>query len=174
MMASIYMKLAGAGLILVLLGSLFLWSDHHGAARVQAKWDAAKVVQQAAVAKAQADNDLHAEIMRNSYNALNAHYEAILHEKVPAVADTVAAGVTSGIFRLRDNPVCPSSSNVTAATARSRAADAAATQALADRVANSITAVRVGDAADARERQLDAKVTALQGILIAERQKDTP
>jgi len=169
MMASIYMKLAGAALILFLLMGIFLWGHHSGASSVQAKWDAAKVVQQVAVAKAQADNDLHAEMMRNSYNALNAHYQAILHEKVPAVADSVASGVTGGTLRLRDSSVCPSSGNITAATARSRALDAVATQALSDRVSTAIQIIRIGDAADTRERQLDAQIVGLQGVLNAER-----
>lgn len=169
MLASLYAKLAAAALLLAFLVGLFLWGHHSGAAGVQAKWDAAKVVQQIAVAKAHADNDLHTEIMRNSYNALSAKYEAVLHAQVPAVADSVAAGVTAGALRLRDNAAaCPGA--VPEATARSRLVDAAATQALSDRVAAAIRIIRIGDAADKRERQLGAQVIALQAVLTAERQ----
>jgi hypothetical protein len=174
MMASIYMKLAGAGLILVLLGGLFLWGDHHGAARVQAKWDAQKVVDAAAVAKAETNNALQTTAWQNAFNGQEVTYAKVLQTPAPTVAPTVSAAVTAGALRLRYSAVCPSSGDVSAATARSRTADAVATQALADRVTAAIAAVRAGDAADARERQLDAQVTALQGVLIAERKKDTP
>jgi hypothetical protein len=58
---------------------------------------------------------------------------------------------------------------VSEASARSRAADAASTQALTDRVTAAIEIVSIGDAADARERQLSAQIVALQEVLKAER-----
>ena len=169
MLGTLYAKLIGAGLLLAFLGGLFLWGHHIGASSVQAKWNAAQIVQKAAVAEAQMHADAEATAMRDNFNALSAKYEKAVNAQVPAIADSVATGVTGGSLRLRDAAVCPSGGNVTAATARSRALDAAATQALADRVANSIAAVRAGDAADARERQLDAQVIGLQGVLNAER-----
>lgn len=141
-----------------------------GQTAVQAKWDASQVAQQQAVAKAQAQNDIVSAAMRDEFNALSAKYEAAIHAQVPAVADSVSAGVSAGTIRLRDSAAsCPGV--VSDATTRSRAADAAATQAIADRVQAAITAVRAGDEADARERQLGAQVIGLQAVLAAERER---
>jgi hypothetical protein len=118
-----------------------------------------------AQAKLQADHTA----MENKFQALNAKYEAATHAKAPDVAGSVSAGITGGTLRLRDAEVCAADRQAAAATARSRAADAAATQALADRVAHSIASVRAGDEADKREHDLGEQVTALQGILEAER-----
>lgn len=150
------------------------WYAHHagyesGRAAVQAQWDVAKVAQAQAVAKAEAQAKATADATAKTFNALSDQYEAAIHAQAPSVADSVAAGVAGGTLRLRDTSMCPGADHRAAATAVARAADAAATQALADRVANSIRAIRAGDAADARERQLDAQVIGLQGILTAER-----
>lgn len=169
MLASIYVKLIGIVLIFLLFVGIFLWGHHVGASNVQAKWNAEKVSQQAAVAEAQLHADAESTAMRNQYNALSANYEATLHAQVPALADSVSSGISTGALRLRYSSPCPSTGGMSKITAASRAADAAATQALADRVASSISAVRAGDAADARERQLDAQIIGLQGILKVER-----
>lgn len=169
MMASIYAKLIGAGILVACLLGIFLYGRHVGASSVQDKWDAQKQVDAIAVAKVEATNAATAKSQQDQFNALEAKYEQAIKPS-PSVADTVSAGVTSGTLRLRDSTVCPSSGNVTAATAASRASDAAATAAIAQRVADSITAVRVGDAADKREQDLDAQIIGLQGLLKAERQ----
>jgi len=169
MMASIYAKLAGVLLILALFAGTFLWGDHHGTAKVQAQWDAAKVVQQVAVAKAEAASAAQAKAQQESFNTLEAKYETAI-QPAPLLSAALPAALAAGTLQLRDPTVCPSRGDVSAATAASRAADAAATQALADRATNSIAAVRIGDAADARERQLDAQIVGLQGLLKAERQ----
>jgi hypothetical protein len=171
MMSSIYLKLIGAAVVLALFAGVYGYGHHVGASGVQAKWDAQKQVDAIAVAKVEAANAVIAKSRQDQFNTLEAKYEKSI-QPVPAVADRVSAGVSSGTLQLRDNTVCPSTGNVTTATAASRARDAAATQALADRVANSIAAIRAGDAADARERQLDAQVIALQGLLLAERQNE--
>ncbi len=170
MFAGLYAKLIGAFMAMTLLAGLFLWGHCVGAGGVQAKWDAAKLAQSTAVVIAQSAADTKYDVQQTKFSALGATYEATTHAQVPAVADSIAAGITGGTVQLRDKPaLCPTRGTVSAATASSRAADAAATQALADRVANSIAAVRAGDAADARERQLDAQVIGLQAILAAER-----
>lgn len=168
MFAGLYARLIGAGLVLSALVALFLWGHHVGAASVQARWDAAKAVQTAATERQAAASAQTTLTWTQQFAATSAHYEAVTHEPTLAVADSVAAAVAAGAVRLRDNaPACPAA--VSIAAARSRAADAAATQALADRTAAAIDAIRIGDAADARERQLGEQVMALQAVLTAER-----
>ena len=169
MLASIYVKLIGAGIILAIMAGLFLWGHHVGSASVQAKWDDQTLADKVAVATAEQQNSLREESLHDSYNSLSARYMEIVNAPTPSLANAIPASLSAGTLVLRDNPVCPSSGNVTTATARSRAADAATTQALADRVSNAIAAVRLGDQTDARERQLDAQIVALQGVLSAER-----
>lgn len=162
-----------AALVLMLGLGVGAWYAHHvgyesGRAAVQSQWDVARVAQAQAVAKAEAQAQANAAETTKKFNALSDQYEAAIHARAPSVADSVAAGVADGTLRLRDGTdVCPG--DVSAATARSRAADAAATQALSDRVATAIEIVRIGDAADARERQLSAQVIGLQAVLKAER-----
>jgi hypothetical protein len=154
--------------LLVALGGSWVWGHHVGAAGVQARWDAAKTDQAQVVAHAETHNAAQSTAWINQFSAINAKYEADSHAQAPAIAETVAAGVAAGTLRLRDGThVCPGA--VSAATARSRAADAAATQALADRTQTAIAAVRAGDEADRRESRLDAQVMALQAVLRAER-----
>ena len=88
----------------------------------------------------------------------------------PSLAGALPAAVAAGTVRLQND--CPEthSSSLSEAAARSRAADAAATQALANRVQAAIAAVQAGDEADARERQLGAQIRGLQAVLRAERQ----
>lgn len=169
MLTSLYAKLAGFVLVLAALAGLFLWGHHVGAAGVQAKWDKAKLAQAVVVEKAQADNAAQATKWINSFSAIGAQYEATTHAQFRSMGDQVAAGVASGAVRLRGSDTGACRGLVPAATARSRAADAAATQALADRVQAAIAAVRAGDAADRREAHLDAQVIGLQGVLKAER-----
>lgn len=175
MLATLQAKLIAVAAVLTLLAGGLLWFGAHergiGAAAVQARWDEAKSVQAQAVAKAEADATNRITTMRNQFDALSAKYEAATHAQAPSIADSVAAGVRDGTVRLRDAGVCPGGDQVHAVTARSRAADAAATQALADRVQAAIAAVRAGDEADARERLLGAQVIALQAVLKAERER---
>lgn len=141
-----------------------------GAASVQAAWDAQKLQDAGAVARAQAQNDVRSRLEIGVFSAVAQKYEDTLHAQPPSVADSAAAGVAAGTLRLRDDVACSAGPGaVSEATARSRSADAAATQALADRVRTGIEMVRLGDAADERERQLDAQILALQGVLTAER-----
>lgn len=169
MMASIYAKLIGAGIIVAFCLGLFLYGHHVGTDSVKAKWNAQKLVDAAAVAKVEAANAITAKSHQDQFNALEAKYEQSQKVVFPSVADVVSSGVAGGTLRLRDSTVCPSSGNVTATTAASRAADAAATAAIAQRVTDSISAIRVGDAADKREAVLDAQIIGLQGLLQAER-----
>lgn len=170
MLASIYVKLAAVAVLLFALAGFGLWCHHKGATSVQAQWDAAKAVQAAAADRQALASTTQTLSWTQQFAQTATHYEATTHETTPAVADAVSTAVAAGTVRLRDEApaaTCPAA--VSVATSRSRTADAAATQALADRVANSIAAVRVGDAADARERQLGAQVTGLQAVLDAER-----
>lgn len=168
MLSSLYAKLIAVGAVLALLAGGLLWFGAHergiGAAGVQAKWDSA-------VAAAQATSAAQTLDWTKQFSAIGAQYEANSHVQSPSIADAVAADVHAGTVRLRDESAQSCAGSVPAAAARSRAADAAATQALADRVQAAIRIVRIGDEADARERQLDAQVTALQAVLNAERSK---
>jgi hypothetical protein len=160
--------------VLALLASALLWAHHKGAADVQAQWDAAKAVQAAQVAVAEQQKQAAEDTQRETFNTLAAKYEAATHAQPPIVADPTAVAVNTGALRLRGETnapgVCARPADLSGATARSRALDAAATQALADRTANSIAAVRAGDDADRRERQLDQQITILQALLRSERQ----
>ena len=168
MLTGLYAKLIGLGLTLAALAGLFLWGHHAGAASVQARWDAAKVAQGAAVDRQAAKSAVQTLDWAHQFQTINSHYEGSAHEPTPAVADSVASAAAAGTVRLRDDANrCTGPVSVTAA--RSRAADAAATQSLADRTAAAIQIVRIGDAADARERQLGEQVKALQAIVRAER-----
>ena len=160
--------------VLALLASALLWAHHKGAADVQAQWDAAKAVQAAQAAVAEQQKQAADDTQREAFNALAAKYEAATHAQTPTVADPTAVAVNGGALRLRDEvepaAVCARPADMSDITARSRALDAAATQALADRTANSIAAVRAGDDADRRERQLGEQITILQALLRSERQ----
>lgn len=163
-------KLIGAGLLLAALTALCVYCHHLGAASVQAKWDAAIAAQ--AVTDAEASEAARAaeHAQAGDFAGIAANYLQATSHAYPSLADALPVAVDAGAVQLRD--ACAeavTSRGVPEAVARSRAADAAATQALADRVAHSIAAVRAGDEADARERQLDAQVTSLQAILSAER-----
>lgn len=115
-------------------------------------------------AKAAAEAQKRENAMRAAYNDLAQRYE---QDKAHAQAEHDRAVAELGTLRLRDKWTCPS---VPAATVASRERDAAATQALADRTAAAIRIVRLGYAADQREAELGAQVTALQNILRSERQ----
>ena len=163
-------RLLGYGAaVLAVVGVVFWFGAHErgiGAAGVQAKWDAFKAAQAQVVAKQEASNAARYQSLTEKFNHVESQYEA--SNAIPSVAPSVAASVRDGSLRLRDSTdSCPGL--VSVATARSRAADAASTQALADRIHAAIAAVRAGDAADAREHKLDAQVIALQSILRAER-----
>jgi len=178
LMPRLYLYAAVALAIVLSIVGARLWLHHYGAvhysagaASVQTRWDTANARQAAAVAAAQAEQAAHATVTAANFDALAAHYQAQAHAHTPSLADALPAGLAAGAFRLRnDSPaVCPGGAPAGAAATRSHELDAAATQALADRTATAIAAVRLGDVADARERQLGAQVKALQGVLEAER-----
>jgi hypothetical protein len=173
LLGSIYAKLAGALLVLAALLALFLWGHHVGAAGVQTKWDVAKSQQAAVAVNQRAVSAQQTLDWAQQFQGIAAHYETTAHENAPSVADAAAGAVRAGTLRLPAGPApaCPTSGAVSRATVAARVADAAATQALADRLNAAIAALRAGDAADARERQLGQQVTALQALLRAERQQ---
>ncbi|MEO9079615.1 MAG: hypothetical protein ABI268_09920 [Rhodanobacter sp.] len=147
------------------------WAVHHerdvGRAEVQAKWDLA-VAQQNRVAVAASEKARTTEHQRAAdfSGAVATYIEVTAHADSPF---TLPAALAAGTLKLRDDCPAAGRSDVSAATARSRAADEAATEALSKRVEAASTVVRVGHASDARERQLGAQVTALQDVLRAER-----
>lgn len=172
LLASVYAKLAALTLVLAALAALWLWGHHVGASGVQAQWEAAKAVQVTAAANQRAASAQQTLDWTQQFQSIATHYEGTTHGTSPTVADATDVAMRAGTVRLRDEPSqCPAGTAVSAAAARSRAADAAATQALADRVQNSIAAVRIGDAADKREHDLGEQVIALQALLQAERQR---
>lgn len=157
-------RLYAALALIVLLALGGWWLHHAGYASGKADCEAAQAVTAGqAVASARAIE--HQQT--TDFAGIGADYLQATTHDYPSIADTLPAAVAAGTVRLRDD--CPASRDVSAASARSRAADAAATQALADRVEAAVAAVRTGDEADARERQLGAQVTALQAVLRAER-----
>jgi hypothetical protein len=175
MITSLYAKLIGAGLLLAALAGLYAYGHHQGAASVQAKWNAALATQAVVDAKASEAARATEHAQANDFADISADYLKESTHAYPSLADGLPAAVDAGAVQLRD--ACPAPvarGGVPDATAASRAADAAATQALADRVAHSIAAVRAGDDADARERQLGAQVIALQAALAAERKPAPP
>lgn len=159
-------------LIASVIGSLY-FGYTSGEAHVQAQWDAKKASQLVvAVTASEAARSTEYK-QAGDFTAIATDYLQATTHAYPTLGATLPAAVSAGTFQLRD--VCPkadrpaSSASMPEATARSRIADAAATQALADRVKNSIAAVRAGDEADARERQYRALIISLRGILNAER-----
>lgn len=172
MLASLEAKLIGLALVLAALAGLYLWGHHRGAADVQAQWDAAESRQNVAAANQRATSAQQTLDWTQQFSKINERYEEAAHAPpAPTIANAVATAAADGTLRLRNEPTCPAGIAVSGATVRARAADAAATQALADRVTAAIAAVRAGDDADARERQLGQQVTALQALLVAERQR---
>lgn len=165
-MTTIQIKLIAFLVLLVTLAGGLTWFGAHeraiGAAGVQAKWDTAITTAQVKSAKQTLD-------WTHQFSTIATHYQERTHAQAPSIADTVAADVHAGTVRLRDEPpqACPG--RVSDASARSRAADAAATAALAQRVEDSIDAVRVGEAADKREADFRALIEAQRAILRAER-----
>jgi hypothetical protein len=165
-MIRIYLAIA---LLLALAGGG--WYLHHQwyDAGYQAK--SAEVAEQDAKAKAAADKRETA--MRDAYNALANRYE---QDKADAQAthDRDVAALHAGTLKLQDRWTCP---GVPYAAARSRELDAEATAALAHRAAVEAGAVRIatiGYDADKREADLRAQVTALQGVVRADREPHPP
>ncbi|QEE24512.1 hypothetical protein CS053_08710 [Rhodanobacter glycinis] len=175
MFGTLTAKLITWGVVGVLITAGLLYFHHSaylkGEAHVQAQWDAIKA-SQAAVAIAASEKARSTEqAQANDFAGISSNFLQATTHAYPSIADALPAAVAAGTVRLRnDCPASPAGSGVSQATARSRAADAAATQALSDRVATAVEIVRIGDAADARERQLDAQVIGLQDILKAERE----
>lgn len=164
-----YAKLAAIVLTALVMLGLFLWGHHVGASAVQEKWDKANASQTVVAVKASETARSTENQQANDFAGIASGYLQAMNHAYPSLADALPAAVAGGALQLRDTCPAPHSGGVSETTARSRAADAAATQALADRVQAAIAAVRAGDEADARERLLGAQVTALQGVVAAER-----
>lgn len=156
-----------AALALIALLALGGWWLHHsGYASGKADCEAAHAVTAAqAVASARA---IEHRQTTDFAGIASSYLQATTHD-YPSIADTLPAAVAAGAVQLRNNCPATRGGDVPRASTASRERDAAATQALADRVQAAIAAVRAGEQADARERQLGAQVTALQALLIAER-----
>lgn len=153
--------------LIALAAGVALYGDHEraiGAAGVQAKWD--KAIAAAKVTSAKQTLD-----WTQQFSTIATHYQEQSHAQAPSIADTLAADVHGGTVRLRDEPTQACPRGVSDASARARATDAAAAAAATQRLADSVAAVRAGDAADAREQQLREQVIALQEILQAERER---
>lgn len=159
--------IAFLALLIALVAGVALYGDHEraiGAAGVRAKWDAAIASAKVTSAKQTLD-------WTKQFSTIANHYQEQSHAQAPSIADTVATDVRGGTVRLRDEPAQACPGRVSDASSRSRAADAAAAAAATQRLADSVAAVRAGDAADAREQQLREQVIALQEILQAERER---
>jgi hypothetical protein len=177
MSTTVYTKLIAAGLfLLVFLAGEFWFGVHErhiGAANTQAKWDkqTAGQAQEAIVASEGARATEHGQA--TAFDAVFTHYLQDTTHAYPSLADSIPAAIASGTLRLSGQhpTIAPTDCGLSAATARSRGADAATTQALADRTESAIRIVRLNDASDAREKLLDAKIAALQSLLDAERNK---
>jgi hypothetical protein len=136
---------------------------------VQAKWDVANAKQSIIAVKASEAARAIENHQANDFTGIATNYLQATNHAYPSLADALPAAVSFGTVQLRDHCPAARSVGVSEAAARSRAADAAATQALTDRVTAAIEIVSIGDAADARERQLSAQIVALQEVLKAER-----
>ena len=170
MLLSPIQKFGIFGLIAVLvLAGAMRFSYDKGVDHVQAKWDIATAAQNVVSVTASEKARATEQRQSASFASIEAGYlQATTNEPTPF---DIPAALAAGSLKLRNDCPAPDTSSVSETTARSRDRDAAATQALADRVEDSIAAVRAGEAADARERQLSAQVTALQDILRAEREE---
>lgn len=166
-------KLIGAGVLLTALAAAVIWFGAHerhlGAAGVQAKWDLANAQQTQLALKSSESARATEYAQAQAFAGIESTYLQTTAHVYPSIVDSLPAAVAAGTVRLRNDCPATGASAVPSATARARAADAAATQALADRTAAAIAAVRAGQQADARERQLGAQVIALQSLLNAER-----
>lgn len=98
--------------------------------------------------------------LADAYTNISSDYLRKTPDDYPSIADALPATVATGTVRLRND--CPAGDTRAADTAASRAAGEAATAALANRVQTAIDAVRIGDEADKRERDLREQVIALQ------------
>lgn len=143
-----------------------------GEAHTQAKWNAALAKQEVVAVKASEKARATEQQQSAAFaGAASTYLQATAHAP-PSIAGTLPAALAAGTLKLRDDDA--PRRIVSDATARSRAADAAATEALAQRAqaeARGIRIVAIGDVCDAREQQLDAQIVALQSVLRAERQK---
>lgn len=155
--------------LFALLSTSFAVGHHQGAKAVQAKWDVATAGSNVVATKASESARVTEQQQSNDFSGIETGYLQATTHAYPTIGASIPAAFDAGTVQLRDRCPSPAGGSVSKATAASRAADAASTQAIADRVENSIAAVRAGDAADARERQLDQQVTALQALLLAER-----
>ena len=161
-----------AAMVAVLIGVTIWFGAHErhiGETKVQAKWDVAKAAQvslaEVAVEKSLATNQKQA----TSFAGIESNYiEVTTHAPTPF---DLPAALAAGNLQLRDRCPVARSSGVPEATARARAADAAAAASATQRLTDSVAAVRAADASDARERVLSAQVIALQDVLRAEREK---
>jgi len=176
MITTLYAKLIAAAIVLAALAGAGFYLHHSGyesgKAVVQAKWDAEKLRQANVATKATAAARAHENAQAVSFSGIESNFLQATTHAYPSIADALPAAVAAGTVKLRNAcPIAPASRGVSRATARSRALDAAATQALADRQIAAIAAIRAGDASDARERVLDAQIVGLQAVLVAERQK---
>lgn len=174
MLASIEAKMiAFAALSMLVIGGAWYYGHTRyeaGAAAVQAKWDKVIAAQTVAAVKSSESARAIENRQSNDFAGIATGYLQATTHAYPSLADALPAAVSAGTVQLRnDCPAASASGGVSEATARSRAADAARTQALADRTSAAIAAIRAGDEADARERQLGAQVTGLQAVLTAER-----
>jgi len=175
MIAGYYAKLIALAAVVLLLAGAGYYLHHagavSGAARVQAQWDATKAIQAAQAIKASEAARKTETGQSAAFAGISSTYLQATAHDFPTVADPLAAGLAAGIVRLRDRcPAAPASGGVPEATARARAADAAATATLTQRTADAIAAVRITDVADKRESDFRAQIVALRAVLTAERQ----
>lgn len=169
MLSGLYAKLICLALITLMLVGLFLWGRHVGASSVQAKWDTANASQTVVAVKASEGARATENRQATDFAGIASGYLQATTDAYPSLSDALPAAVAAGTVQLRDTCPAHAGGGVSQATADSRAADAAVTQALADRVANSIAAVSAGDAADKREADFRALIVALRAALTIER-----
>jgi len=174
MFATLYAKLLAAGLVLVAIAIALIWFGAHergiGASGVQVKWDAANASQTVVAVKASETARTTENNQANDFAGIASGYLQATTHAYPSLADALPDTVGAGAMQLRNDCPATPGRGVPEGTARSHAADAAATQALADRVQAAIAAVRAGDEADRQNAQLRAQVIGLQAVLVTERE----
>jgi len=173
-MTGLYARLIAAGVLMLALVGGLLWFGAHergiGAAKVQAKWDLANAAQTKLALDASESARNFERSQSASFSLISDTYLQATSHAYPSIADALPAAVAAGTVRLRNDCHAIGSGGVPSAATGTRGVDVAAAAAATQRLATAVAAVRVGEQADARERQLSAQVTALQAVLRAERE----
>lgn len=153
-----------------------VWLGHFiydaGANSVQTKWNASIAAQSNKAVTA--DNDaLKAQIQQAAqYVTVDSIYQKGVTD-AESISSPVPAGLSAGTISLRPEWSCQGAGSgaLPKSAASPSGPDLAAAAAATQRLADSVTLVQVGYAADKREAELDAGWVARNAIIAADRQQ---